>query len=57
MSVWDWTLDEQWAKDKGSGVISIEVISEGVGHTWDLPGRAMGKLGRGLRRIIGNVFT
>lgn len=33
------------------------MITEGVGHTWGLPGRVAGELGRGLRRNFGDVIT
>lgn len=55
--MWDWKLDEQRSEDGGPGVISTEVMTEGLGHTWDLPGTVVGELERGLGRNLGDVIT
>lgn len=56
VSVWDQKLDEQQAKDGGPGVIGTEAMTEGLGHTWDLPEMVVGELERGLGRNLEDVI-
>lgn len=55
--MWERKLDEQRAEDGRPGVISTGVMTEGLGHTWDLPGMVVGELERGLGRNLEDVIT